>query len=810
MRPRSVELRRQFLLADETIPLIYGTYSRTIQEADAVIAAKTRVWSLLTVAILVVVAGCGGGSSSKPVIGVSISPSATQAIDQGQQVHITAMVSNDSAAAGVTWSLTGQGTLTSPSATAVTYSAPTTGAAGSATVTATAVTDPTKSVPLTINVSLLPSFTTTTLPAGVEGTAYNRTLGVTGGSGTLSYSIASRTLPTGLSLNGTTGAITGTPTGPDGLSNFTVKVTDSSSAGPQSATQALSVAINLPPAPTITTTSLPSASEFTAYSQTIQATGYAPLSFSVTSGTLPVGLNLNSTTGAITGPPQGPPGTSNFTITVTDSSNSTQTASQALSITVNGATCGTGSESLLNGQYAFSLQGFDASGPAAMVGSFTANGTGGITGGTEDINSNGPSGVQSDLNVTTASSSYSIGSDHQVCLTLTAGGVTRSFRFVASLIGSGVASGARIIEFDSTGAGTTGTIRVQYPGAFSNAQVSGNYAFGASAGKTAANGGGRFGAVGVLTLSGTSVTGSGDINDDGTINRGSASYPASPIPFTGGAYNIAANGRGTLSFIPNGGSAVNTVIYILSSNEFFLMSSDAQNVNPLLSGLALQQSNTPYVNSSLSAVSLIYVNGLTGTGTGSRADVGLFTPDGAGNFTFSGDENSGGTISTLSFSGTYSVAGSGRVLITKTGSTTPDILEYLVSPNMGFILFTDKQVMAKSSEPVTGGPFTNASLNGKFSFATIDPPIAEDSTSAGYATFDGSGNVNGTSDDNAAGLLSLGNAFSQTYAVSASGRTVLPATGTPQTLIYIISPAKVVIFDIRPSTTNPTIQVAEQ
>ncbi len=773
-------------------------------------AAKSRTFSLLAVAIVVVVIGCNGGSGSKPIIGVTISPSTTQAIDQGQQAHITATVSNDSTAAGVSWSLTGQGTLTSPSTTAVMYSAPTTGAAVSATATAISITDPTKSASVTINVSLLPSFTTTTLPAGVEGTAYNQTLGVTGGSGTLSYSKASGTLPAGLSFNGTTGAITGTPTGPNGTSNFMVKVTDSSSAGPQSATQALSIAINLPPAPTITTTFLATAAEFTAYSQTVQATGFAPLSFSVTSGTLPVGLNLNGTTGVITGRPQGPLGTSNFTITVTDSSNPAQTASQALSITVNGATCGTGSESLLNGQYAFTLQGFDASGPTAMVGSFTANGTGGITGGTEDINSSGPSGVQSDLSVTTASSSYSIGSDHQGCLTLTAGGVTRSFRFVASFIVSGVASGARIIEFDSTGASTTGVIRVQYPSAFSNAQVSGNYAFGASAGKTAANGGGRFGAVGVLTLSGTSVTGSGDINDNGTINQGSASYPASPIPFTGGTYNIALNGRGTLSFIPNGGTAVNTVIYILSSNEFFLMSSDAQNVNTLLSGLALQQSNTPYANSSLSAVSLIYMNGLTGTGTGSRVDVGLFTPDGAGNFTFSGDENSGGTISTLSFSGTYSVAGSGRALITKTGSTAPDILEYLVSPNKGFILFTNKQVMARSSEPVTGGPFTNASLSGTFSFATTDPPIAEDTTSTGYATFDGSGNVTGTSDDNAAGLLSLGNAFSQTYAVSASGRTVLPATGTPQTLIYIISPTKVVFLDIRPSTTNPTIQVAEQ
>src|ERR1700682_2318912 len=486
---------------------------------------KTQVWRLLSLAILIAVAGCGG-TSSRPRIGGTVSPRAGQAIDQAQEVHVTATVLNDSASAGVTWSLPGQGTLTSPSTTGITYSAPTPGAPGSAPVTATSVTDQTKSASVAINVSLLPSFNTTTLPTGVEGVAYSQTLSVTGGAGTLTYSLASGTLPAGLSLNSTTGAITGTPTGPNGTSNFTVKVTDSSSAAAQSATQPLSMAINRPPAPTITTTSLPAATEFTAYSQTIQAAGYAPLSFLVTSGTLPPGLNLNSTTGAITGRPQGPPGASNFTITVTDNSNPAQTASQPLSIVVNAATCGTGSELLLKGQYAFSLQGFDASGPMAIIGSFTANGTGGITGGTVDLNSSRPNGVQSNLSITTASSSYSIGSDRRGCLTLTAGGVTRSFRFVASLIFSGVATGARIIEFDSTAARTTGVIRVQYPSAFSNAQVTGNYAFGTSAGKTAANGGGKFSAVGVLALSGTSVTGFGDVNDNGTINRSSASYPA--------------------------------------------------------------------------------------------------------------------------------------------------------------------------------------------------------------------------------------------------------------------------------------------
>ena len=348
--------------------------------------------SSLSLAVLIGIAGCGGGgSSSKPIIGVTVSPSAAQNIDQSQSVKISASVSNDSASAGVSWSVTGDGSLTGQTSSAVTYDAPTSGSAGSATVTATSVADATKTASVTINYAVLPTIMTTSLPSGVEGSSYTSpAIAVTGGTAPLSFSTTSGSLPASLSLDAGTGAITGIPTGPNGPANFTVKVTDSSSAGAQSATQPLSITIHLPPAPVITTAALAAVPQYAAYNQTLQATGFAPLTFAVASGSLPTGLQLNSTTGAITGSPQGPVETSNFTVTVTDASNPPQVSTpQSLSITVNAETCGKGSESLLNGQYALALSGFDASGPAGLLGSFTANGSGGITAGTLDINSGG-------------------------------------------------------------------------------------------------------------------------------------------------------------------------------------------------------------------------------------------------------------------------------------------------------------------------------------------------------------------------------------------------------------------------------------
>ena len=90
------------------------------------------------------------------------------------------------------------------------------------------------------------------------------------------------------------------------------------------------------PAPSITTTSLPNGEVSIAYSQTLGASGGSGTysSWSITSGTLPVGLSLNSATGVISGTPT-TTGTSSFTVQVADSLGGT--GSEDLSITINAA-----------------------------------------------------------------------------------------------------------------------------------------------------------------------------------------------------------------------------------------------------------------------------------------------------------------------------------------------------------------------------------------------------------------------------------------------------------------------------------------
>ncbi len=165
-----------------------------------------------------------------------------------------------------------------------------------------------------------------TLPNGAVGAAYSQTLTATGGAAPYVWSVASGSLPAGLTLNAGTGVIGGTPTAA-GTATFTAQATDSTQAFGQAK---YTVIVTTGPL-TITTTSLPDGVAGSAYSQTLAATGGTPpYAWAVTAGSLPAGLTLNASTGAIAGTPSAA-AASSFTVTVTDSVKAT--AQQALAIT---------------------------------------------------------------------------------------------------------------------------------------------------------------------------------------------------------------------------------------------------------------------------------------------------------------------------------------------------------------------------------------------------------------------------------------------------------------------------------------------
>jgi Putative Ig domain len=168
------------------------------------------------------------------------------------------------------------------------------------------------------------------LPSAGLGTAYSTTLNATGGTAPYSWSISAGALPGGLTLS-SAGLISGTPT-VIGTFSFTAKITD---AAAQTAAASMQISIIQVPL-TITTTALPNGALGTAYSATLAAAGgNAPYTWSLTSGTLPTGLSLDASTGAIAGTPTQLITSSPLTFRVTDSTTPTaQTKSANLTLTI--------------------------------------------------------------------------------------------------------------------------------------------------------------------------------------------------------------------------------------------------------------------------------------------------------------------------------------------------------------------------------------------------------------------------------------------------------------------------------------------
>jgi Bacterial Ig-like domain (group 3)/FG-GAP-like repeat/Putative Ig domain/FG-GAP repeat len=186
-------------------------------------------------------------------------------------------------------------------------------------------------------VTVLPgplAIATTNLPNAVQDVSYSGSVSAMGGTPPYSFSlaVASNPLPTGLTLNGD-GSITGKATGAPGTSSFSVQVRDSANA---IATAGLSITVI--GSVQITTTSLPAGVVGNSYSANLSATGgVSPYTFSIVSGSLPIGISLAG--GVFSGVPALSTAgqTFSFTVQAQDSNTPADTATANLSITVTAA-----------------------------------------------------------------------------------------------------------------------------------------------------------------------------------------------------------------------------------------------------------------------------------------------------------------------------------------------------------------------------------------------------------------------------------------------------------------------------------------
>ncbi len=168
---------------------------------------------------------------------------------------------------------------------------------------------------------------TSSCPASpiVQGSSFAQTLTASGGDGNFTWSISTGSLPPGLSLIGN--KIGGSAQGPPGTSRFTIQV----SSGDQSTTLACSLTVTA--ARLQLTSGCPTdAVQGVPYTFVLSATagaGPGTYAFSIVNGSLPAGLSLNGST--ISGTPQGPAGSSPFTIQLTSGA---ETATSSCSMNI--------------------------------------------------------------------------------------------------------------------------------------------------------------------------------------------------------------------------------------------------------------------------------------------------------------------------------------------------------------------------------------------------------------------------------------------------------------------------------------------
>ncbi|WP_346534327.1 Ig domain-containing protein [Micromonospora sp. DPT] len=174
--------------------------------------------------------------------------------------------------------------------------------------------------------------TTTQLPQAQQNIAYRVALAATGGVPPYVWSVGDGTLPPGLQLDGTTGALAGTPTAP-GSSSCEFTVTDGAGSH---ATRTLTLTVV--GEVKVTTTELPAAMAQRPYDVTLQASGGTPpYRWALATGALPAGIQLEAATGRLTGRPDSP-GSCAGSFTVIDSQQS-EAISATIPLTVAPTAC---------------------------------------------------------------------------------------------------------------------------------------------------------------------------------------------------------------------------------------------------------------------------------------------------------------------------------------------------------------------------------------------------------------------------------------------------------------------------------------
>jgi hypothetical protein len=385
---------------------------------------------------------------------------------------------------------------------------------------------------------------------------------------------------------------------------------------------------------------------------------------------------------------------------------------------------GTFTNASLKGNYAFSMVGEDINGNfIARVGSFVADGNGGITNALEDLDDAGTISTVAFAQP----SSYSIQANGKGTITLTSLGGALSLSI--SLSAPAPAGQGLMIQTDLT-ATSSGSFSQQNTAIFTTPFAASNYVFDFSGLDSA---GAATSYVGEIAINAGGVVGSGTVDrNDGSV----ATDPSGPLAISGGGsymadpVNNATFGRGTITF-----GGLSLAYYPVDQTHAKVLQIDGSS---LTSGDLFEQTGAIPTQNSAFTTSFVYLVGGSSLQAGNPLTrAGRFTPDGSGNLTSASirfDQNNDGVPLCVdpasgsgcspSATGTY-VIGTGtnfalgrgtlNLMIQGQNAAISDVF-YMISPSSFVIQDISANVIADGSMASQTGTFTQSSLAGNYIF----------------------------------------------------------------------------------------------
>ncbi len=432
----------------------------------------------------------------------------------------------------------------------------------------------------------------------------------------------------------------------------------------------------------------------------------------------------------------------------------------------------------LSGLFVYEMSGEGQSGELiARVGSFMANGSGGITAGVEDLNDGGNLST-----VQFTGGSYTIGTDGRGTLTLT--GALNSLGLNIALSS---ATGGVVLQTDGNAA-SSGSFDLQTAGAFSLTAISGQYSFGIS---------GQDSNGAPLSIAGEFATSSGVLTGGVVdVNDGSLAGPSPTAPIPASAFVLdatfgASNGRGTVTI-----DGFTFAFYMVDGTRLRFLEEDS---NITVGDAFLQTGTIPTQAAGMSG-SFAFISAgaavLGNLGAIARAGSGAFS-GGALSNVFLDDNNAGNHTMRGPDTGTYAIdianAGSGRGTFTFTDSAagTFSYIFYLYSPTQAVLLETSNGLIGAGSMSQQPSSISTAALAGNnvFNWSGLTIPSAgnfgfEEDFIGQYA-LSSSGAITGTADftepgsTSKAGSIFTGVPLTGTFNAGTTGRNTYQATVSP-------------------------------